>query len=185
MGDNTVAKFRVKGKRKGTNAAASSSGSVPPNGDASLFRNFVPLPNFLPGRLEYQNSCFIASVVNMSAWIPAIVEELGLQEDELREWSEEQWKQVIVDVRTRWNGKYRWTSQSHGQDDVAELLGDIIFPKLPGNFQVTGVRQMNAYVCGHSWETRTAEMMAVLSLPPRVVQGGVCEVPEYSIDELL
>ena len=93
--------------------------AVPATDDPPFFENFVPLRNFLEGRPDYQNTCFIASALNLSTWLPVIVEELGIQQAEGVEWTEARWKQSIVNVRSRWDGKYQWTPESHGQDDLS------------------------------------------------------------------
>ena len=115
----------------------------------------------------------------------SIAEELGILDANAVSFSEAQWKAVIIAVRTRWGGKYAWTPESHGQDDVAELLGDILYRRHPGNFAVTGLRLLSACGCQHSWERRMPEMMAVLNLPPRDAFEGCRPDCGHSITALL
>ena len=66
--------------------------------DCSVFRNFVPLRNFTEGQREYENTCFIAAAVNLSAWIPAIAEELAILSQGNHDWDERRWQELIADV---------------------------------------------------------------------------------------
>ena len=68
--------------------------------------------HFLSGSRDYDNTCFIAATLNLSSWLPAIEESLlGAPMPSLC-WSDALWKQVIQDVRTRWNGKYKWSADA-------------------------------------------------------------------------
>ena len=140
----------------------------PSSSEPTLFRNFVPLRNFLPGRQEYDNTCFIASALNLSAWIPAIAQGMGIQPSDETNWNEQRWQDVILNTRSKWQGKYQWTQESHGQDDVAELVGDILYDFAgTRDFDVASVRQLRTWcipcVREHSWDSDPIqEMMAVL-----------------------
>ena len=115
-----------------------------------MFRKFIPLPNFQEGSRNYENTCFIAAVINLSAWLPAIETSLIGARGVGGSW----WQALITAVRKRWHQKYAWTPESSGQDDAAELLGDILFDELPGNFAIVDTRHTRAAVCGHKWASQ-------------------------------
>ena len=81
--------------------------------------DFVPLANLQQGSPSYRNMCFIATVVNLRGLIPAIDEVLRL--------SALTWKDTITVLRAKWGNKYAHTDEFDGQDDAAELLGDILW----------------------------------------------------------
>ena len=80
-------------------------------------------------------------------------------------------------------GKYKWTDESHGQNDTAELLGDILWNLRPGNFEFTAIKAMHMPACDHQWESRTKQMMVVLVLPPRPQILIDCESDSKSEDD--
>ena len=119
-----------------------------------MFRKFIPLPNFQEGSRNYENTCFIAAVINLSAWLPAIETSLIGARGVGGSWKCIDWQLLITAVRKRWHRKYAWTPESSGQDDAAELLGDILFDELPGNFAIVDTRHTRAAVCGHKWASQ-------------------------------
>ena len=44
--------------------------------------DFIPLPNFQPGGVQYQNTCWIAAVVNLCSVLPVIADVLSLRKKE-------------------------------------------------------------------------------------------------------
>ena len=83
----------------------------------SLLRNeWVPLKNFQPGGINFENSCFIAVVANLRHILKPVMQSV-------REYT---WKDYINLVRTNWNGQYSYALEHHGQHDAAEFLGPIL-----------------------------------------------------------
>ena len=136
--------------------------------EGAIFRTFIPLPNFLPGDQDYENTCFIVATLNLSAWLPSIQTALFPQYQQPSQWNNQLWQVLIKRIRYFWNFKYQWTPESRGQDDAAELLGDILWNMRPGNFGIISSRYMHTLTCNHHWQIRALQMMAVLSLPPRI-----------------
>ena len=94
-------------------------------------------------------------------------------------WSNALWKRIIHDVRTRWERKY-----SEGQDDAAELLGDILYDCEPRHVSVHDSICLRACGCDHQWVTTTDYMMLVLQFPAQVSADDFHEAV-YTISSLL
>lgn len=150
------------------------------------FETFVPLRNFLPGSLDFNNTCFIAATLQLSAWIPAIHAAALADRVGRLPWNEALWKEVITRIRTRWNRKYQWTAANQGRDDAAELLSDLLWQQQPGNFAAVGVRKFCVFGCRHEYSQRLDEPMAVLQLPPVTSSSSVHEMhQQHTIRSLL
>ena len=130
---------------------------------------FIPLKNFQPGSTNYQNTCFIAVVVNLRALIPQIGRVLQLQN--------QTWKETIDLVRRKWNAKYSYNPIHRGQHDAAELLGDILWDAQDYRFDVK--RMTVALNCQHEWSRTQPLLMLVVELP--TVQSDL----ETRVDELV
>ena len=117
--------------------------------------NFIPLWNFQHGNDSYNNTCFIAVVINLRGLVPAVTQRLALHNLT--------WKQTILKIREEWNQKYAYTQQHRGQDDAAELLGDLMWEDPACKWVCT--RTTIFHKCKHSTKTQLHLPMLVLSLP--------------------
>ena len=124
---------------------------------------FIPLPNFQPEQSDYRNTCFIAVVVNLRSLLPAINDVLHL--------NERSWKETITAVRVKWRQKYAFTLEFQGQDDAAELLGDILW-EAPA-YRWSCKKTTTFYECRHSTEMHHLLTMVVLSLPEQEISTSV------------
>ena len=77
---------------------------------------FVPLYNFQPGNVNYENTCFIAVVANLRHVLQPVMDVV----------CQYTWNDYIHHVRTSWDGKYSYGQGHFGQHDAAELLGEIL-----------------------------------------------------------
>ena len=136
---------------------------------------FVALPNFQPGSLDYRNTCFIAAVVNLRTVLPQIATVLALDSSS--------WKEVIHHARQLFNGKYEYSAVHNGQHDAAEFLGDVLHQNCR-NTQLHTCRHSIANSCGHEWSTTQSHMMFVLALPP-IVENSRTALPIYTVKELI
>ena len=84
---------------------------------------FVPLNNFMPDDDRYQNTCFIAAIVNLHTLIPGMTGVLELDR--------RTWKEVICLARAKWNNLYRYSALHSGQHDAADFLGSVL-EDIPG-----------------------------------------------------
>ena len=107
-----------------------------------LSEDYAPLYNFQPGSNDFRNTCFIAVVANLRHVLTPV---MALTRRHT-------WKEFIVFVRRVWEeGKYAFAPEHDGQDDAAELLGDI----LHGTESWYGVEisvTTQLYGCNHNWE---------------------------------
>ena len=69
--------LRIERKLKGAGAFNPYGSEGPPIGEENVW---LPLPNFQAGDVRYNNTCFIAAVVNLRGVFPAIVRKLKLCE---------------------------------------------------------------------------------------------------------
>ena len=136
---------------------------------------FVALPNFQQGSLDYRNTCFIAAVVNLRSVLPQIATVLGLDNSS--------WKEVIHHARQLFNGEYGYSAVHNGQHDAAEFLGDVLHQNCR-NTQLQMCRRSVASSCGHEWATTQLHMMFVLSLPP-TAESSRSALPMYTVSELI
>ena len=127
---------------------------------------FVPLANFQQGSLSYRNTCFIAVVINLRGLIPAIDEVLGL--------SALTWKETIAIVRAKWGNKYAYTDEFNGQDDAAELLGDLLWDA-PA-YRLSCKKTIKYHQCQHVTESQQSLCMLVLSMPEQEVFSYVSDL---------
>ena len=112
---------------------------------------FITLPNFQPDHSDDRNTCVIAVVVNLRSLLPAINDVLHL--------SERSWKETIRAVRTKWGQKYSHTLGLQGQDDAAELLGNILWEAAA--YRWSCKKTTTFYECRHSTEMEHLLSMAV------------------------
>ena len=122
--------------------------------------------------------------------VPAIESELIGDGSDRNTWGPTQWKELIRNIRQRWQRKYKWTPESGGQDDAAELLGDIlydylpdgfaalVFETLPGRFVIAQTRFLRAAACEHEWTRTLNQHMIVLAFPPK---DHSVEEPQYHL----
>ena len=121
----------------------------------SLLRgDFVPLNNFQPGNVNFQNTCFIAVVANLRHILQPVMKEVR----------QYKWKDYIHRVRTSWHGEYSYGPGHHGQHDAAELLGDILHD-YTSRFGVELCVTKQVFECNHCTERLEYLAMIVLSLP--------------------
>ena len=116
---------------------------------------FAPLHNFVPGHVNFQNTCFIAVVANLRHVLLPVMLEV---------W-EHRWLNYIHRVRTSWRGAYRHGPGHNGQHDAAELLGDILHD-YRSSFGIEMCVTKQIFECNHCTERLEALAMIVLSLPP-------------------
>ena len=124
---------------------------------------FIPLPNFQPGHSGDQNTCFIGVVINLRGLIPAVNEVLQL--------SVRSWKETIRAVRAKWGQKYAHTLEFHGQDDAAELLGDILWEAPAYRWSCKKTTKFDE--CQHTTEMHHSLSMLVLSLSEQEISTSV------------
>ena len=123
---------------------------------AQLREEFVPLHNFQPGDVNFNNTCFIAVVANLRHVLQPVM-------DVVRQYT---WNEYINHVRSNWNGKYRVGEGHNGQHDAAELLGDIIHCNASRSGVELYVSKV-VYECNHCIERVENLSMIVLTLPSR------------------
>ena len=123
-----------------------------------MLHKFAKLRNFQLGKCDYENTCFIACVANLSAWIPSLEDGLldiiGIP---LQGFDNNIWLYLVSRIRERWNGRYQWTLEYRGQADAADLIGDILFDKLPGEFAIDEVSEFEGSICQHKWTSRSMQ----------------------------
>ena len=129
-------------------------------------QEFIPLANFQEGDASYRNTCFIAVVMNLRGLIPAIDEVLSL--------NTLSWKETITVVRAKWRNKYAHTLAFDGQDDAAELLGDLMWDA-PA-YRWSCKKTTKYHRCLHSTEMQQKLSMLVLSLPVQEVSMNVSDL---------
>ena len=116
---------------------------------------FISLPNGQAGSDNYRNTCFIAVVVNLRALIPQIGRVLQLQTHT--------WKETIDLVRSKWNARYSYNEDHHGQHDAGDLLGDILTDAQDYGFEEE--RTTFSLNCRHEWSRQERLLMLVVQLP--------------------
>ena len=137
-----------------------------PNAEPLLVpEGFVPLQNFQSGNPGFRNTCWIAAVANLRECLAPVGEMTKTCT----------WKQFILTVRREWGEKYAYDEEHDGQDDAAELLGDILYPARDV-FGMFAHRKYCAAECGHSWTSEETWPLWLLDLPARIGSYAVSDL---------